>query len=140
AVKIRYGDSDKRSPHISIHSRDLTQPEVYSFLIQVRPCPRPGNHHRELALAHEIFGIAVRTTLWQDPGLDQRNDFRQCRDDPGSGDANVPEVIFVAFPPEDVAAAAGQDSPAVVGASRVPKDRDYAGVLPFYVPVDRRQL
>ena len=53
---------------------------------------------------------------------------------------NVPEVVVGPFPPENIAAAAGQDSPRVVGASRIPEDRNCAGMLPFYVLVDRRQL
>ena len=36
-----------------------TQPEIDPALDQARPCPRPGDHHRELALPHEIFCLAV---------------------------------------------------------------------------------
>ena len=94
---------DERTPHVFIHARDGCHSEVDPTLNQVRPCPRPGDHHGELALAHQVFLRTGRDALWQDTGVDQIDDFRQSLDGYAICDAHVLEVVVCADLPENVA-------------------------------------
>src|SRR6516225_7936444 len=140
AIEVSHGNSDERSPGLAVHTRNLTQPEIDPALDQARPCPRPGNHHRELPLPHEIFCLAVRATLWQDASLDQRDDLRQRVDDPGSCNAHRFQVVAGAVLSKYIASVASEDPPHVERAPRIPEDGDHPRTLTFYFLTYRSKL
>src|ERR1700722_19990446 len=51
-IEKGHRNSDKGTSNLPINARNLAQAEINSLLRQVRPRPRPGDHHREFALTH----------------------------------------------------------------------------------------
>src|SRR6516164_1783806 len=140
AIEVSHGNSDERSSGLTVHTWNLAQPEIDAALDQARPCPRPGDHHRQLALPHKIFCLAVRATLWQHAVVDQGDDLRQRIDHSGSCNAHLFQIVVGALPGKDIASVASQDPPHVERAPRIPENRGHARMLTFYVLTHQSQL
>src|SRR5580693_8788623 len=140
AIEKGHRNSDKGTSNLSIDAWNLAQAKIDSLLDQVRPRPRPGNHHRQFALAHQFFCLAVRANLRYYPGLDQTEDLRKRIDRSWRCHADVSQIIVATVPPKDKAAAAGENSPGVVGASCIPENRNHSWVLSFHRLINGFQL